>query len=216
MQLTTPAFEYPRSDLPKNFHYIGPVRLEPDTSFSLPDWWSELQSGKPVILINQGTVAVNPNDLIVPAIEGLKGEDLFIIVVSTCGDNLTKLPRNVKVEKYIPFDLLLPYVSIMVTNGGYGGTQMAFAHGIPVVIAGQTDDKMEVAARVAWSKAGINLKKHSPSPLSIKQAVKELLSNQAYRKNAERIQIDFARYNAPVKAAEMLESLAEVGEGTVY
>ena len=207
MQLTTPAFEYPRTDLPRHFHYIGPVLQEPDASFSPPDWWPELQTGKPVILITQGTVATNPNNLIVPALKGLEGEDLLIVVAP--GADLGMLPQNVKVEKFIPFDLILPYVSIMVTNGGYGGTQTAFAHGIPVVVAGQTDDKMEVAARVAWSKAGINLKKQNPSPLSIKLAVKELLFNPVYRKNAQRIQTDFARYNAPEKAAELLETLAE-------
>jgi UDP:flavonoid glycosyltransferase YjiC (YdhE family) len=36
----------------------------------------------------------------------------------------------------------------MVTNGGYGGVQMALAHAVPLVVAGAKEDKPEVAGRV--------------------------------------------------------------------
>ena len=52
----------------------------------------------------------------------------------------------------------------MVTNGGYGGVQIALSYGVPLVVAGTTEDKPEVAARVAWSGAGINLKTATPAP----------------------------------------------------
>ena len=68
---------------------------------------------------------------------------------------------------------------------------------------------MEVAARVEWSGAGINLRKKRPSPSSIKKAVKEVFSNPTYRVNAKRIQKDFEKYDAPQRSAELLEQLAE-------
>ena len=85
---------------------------------------------------------------------------------------------------------------------------MALAHGVPLVVAGNTEDKMEVAARVKWSGAGINLRKKRPSPAEVRDAVKEVLATPSYRENARRIQADFARYDAPRLAAEMLEVLA--------
>ena len=81
------------------------------------------------------------------------------------------------------------------------------ANGIPLVVAGETEDKMEVAARVEWSGAGINLRKKRPSPGQVRDAVKEVLSNPVYRNNARRIQVDFAKYDAPTRAAELLEAL---------
>jgi hypothetical protein len=42
----------------------------------------------------------------------------------------------------------------MVTNGGYGGVQQALANGVPLVVAGDSEDKPEVAARVRWSGTG--------------------------------------------------------------
>jgi UDP:flavonoid glycosyltransferase YjiC (YdhE family) len=45
----------------------------------------------------------------------------------------------------------------MITNGGYGGVQHALRHGVPVIVAGETADKAEVAARVQYTGAGIDL-----------------------------------------------------------
>ena len=95
----------------------------------------------------------------------------------------------------------------MVTNGGYGGTQLALAHGIPLVVAGNTDDKMEVAARVSWSGAGINLRKKRPSAAAVRAAVRKVLVDPAYRASAQHIAQDFARYDAPLRAADLLEEL---------
>ena len=161
----------------------------------------------PVILVNQGTVAVDPEDLIVPAVGGLKDEQVLNIVVPVQAGELGSLPGNVRAAPFIPFGNLLPHVDVVVTNGGYGGTQMALAHGIPLVVAGNTEDKMEVAARVEWAGAGINLRRKRPSPAEVRDAVKRVLVNPVYRENARRIQDDFARHDAPTRAAELLEAL---------
>ena len=36
MHISTPAFEYPRSDQPENVHFIGPILPEPDDTFQPP------------------------------------------------------------------------------------------------------------------------------------------------------------------------------------
>ena len=208
MHISTPAFEYPRSDQPETFHFIGPVLPEPDHAFQPPPWWSNLKDPEPVILVNQGTLAKNLDDLTVPTIEGLKDQKILVVAVPVKEGQLPELPTNVHAEPFIPFDHLLPHVDVMVTNGGYGGTQFALAHGIPLVVAGETEDKMEVAARVEWSGAGINLRKQRPSPGELRDAVKEVLVNPVYRENARLIQSDFVKYDAPTQAAELLEALA--------
>lgn len=67
---------------------------------------------------------------------------------------------------------------------------------------------MEVAARVAWSGAGVNLRQHRPSSDRIKKAVREVLSNPKYRQNAQRMQADMARYDARRQIAEILAQLS--------
>jgi UDP:flavonoid glycosyltransferase YjiC (YdhE family) len=138
-----------------------------------------------------------------------------MLVVVTTGNQpldslkLEPLPANARVEQFIPYYHLLPHVDVMVTNGGYGGVQSALSHGVPLVAAGKTEDKMEVTARIAWSGVGINLKTQRPTVERIRAAVKEVLNDAKYRQKAQQVKADFARHNAPNEAADLLEQLAD-------
>ena len=204
LHTSTPAFEYPRDVFPPNLRFIGPVLTPPVENYVKPEWWPEIEKDLPVVLINQGTVAKNYNDLIFPAIEGLKDEKMVIVAVPVAKGELRNLPGNVHVEPYIPFGNLFPYVDLFITNGGFGGTQNALAHGIPVIIAGATEDKMEVAARVEYAGAGINLRKQKPSPGDIRKAVRKILSDTSYKQKARELQKDFAKYDAPELAVRWI------------
>jgi len=96
----------------------------------------------------------------------------------------------------------------MVTNGGYNGVQAALAHGVPLVAAGQTEEKPEICARIEWAGVGINLKTKTPTPTQLKNAVQKILESPHYRQKTQLIQADIARYDAPTLAANLLEQLA--------
>jgi MGT family glycosyltransferase len=209
LHTSTPAFEYFRERFPTNFRFIGPVLLSPDSQYIKPEWWHELEKDIPVVLINQGTIAKNYEDLILPSIEALKDGKMVVLAVPVKKGDIHGLPENVHAEQFIPFGNLLPHVDLMITNGGFGSTQNALAHGIPVIVAGATEDKMEVAARVENSGAGINLRKQNPTSKDIKNAVKKIFSDPSYKKNAEKIQADFAKYDATKLAVEYIEELIE-------
>jgi UDP:flavonoid glycosyltransferase YjiC (YdhE family) len=165
--------------------------------------------------ITQGTVANASPELIAPALEGLTGEDV-LVVVSTGGRpveevGLGRLPANARVGTFISYPELLPRTAAMVTNGGYGGVQMALSYGVPLIVAGTTEDKPEVAARVAWSGAGINLKTAAPTPARVRNAVRALLDDQRYRERAQALQAEYARYDAVTLGANLIERLAATG-----
>ncbi|MCB2219351.1 MAG: hypothetical protein KQI35_03075 [Bacteroidetes bacterium] len=209
IQPTVPSFEYyPRPKLPKNVRFIGPILVKPDPNFVPPPWWDKVVAGdKKVILINQGTIAKSIDNLILPAINALENEDVFVVAVPVKENQIHNLPTNTFVSEFIPFGNLLPYVDLVITNGGYGGVKNALAHGIPLIIAGQTEDKMEVSARVEYSKTGINLKTSNPTPEKILEAVREVFSNPMYRENAEKYQSEAKNYDAPKMAVKLLEGL---------
>ncbi|WP_299167932.1 glycosyltransferase [uncultured Arthrobacter sp.] len=194
IQFGVSEFEYPRSDLPDTVHFVGPVSQgggRDTTDVPLPEWWADLDSGRPVVHVTQGTIANRDyNDLILPTIDGLANDDV-LVVVSTGGrpeDTLTgPLPANVRVSSYLPYDELLPKTSVLVTNGGYGGVQFALRHGVPLVVAGQSEEKVEVTARVAWSGTGINLRTNRAKPDDVAKAVRKVLTDPSYRQHAQRI-----------------------------
>ncbi|WP_323960524.1 glycosyltransferase [Arthrobacter sp. JZ12] len=194
VQFSVSEFEYPRSDLPDNVHFVGPVSQgggRNAVDVDLPDWWGDLDSGRPVVHVTQGTVANRDyDDLIRPTIDGLANDDV-LVVVTTGGRPTDTLPGpfppNVRVSSYLPYDQLLPKTSVFVTNGGYGGVQFALRHGIPLVVAGQTEEKVEVSARVAWSGVGINLRTNRAKPDDVAKAVRKILTDPSYRRHAQRI-----------------------------
>ena len=79
---STRAFEYPRSDLPPQVHFIGPLLSAPTLDFAPPLWWEDSRSGHPVVHVTQGTVATNANDLLVPTLQALTDEDLLVVATT--------------------------------------------------------------------------------------------------------------------------------------
>ncbi|WP_422746193.1 nucleotide disphospho-sugar-binding domain-containing protein [Mycobacterium sp. WMMD1722] len=214
---TAPEFDYPRGDLPANVRYVGPVHPAPTLGFRPPSWWHLLDGRRPVVHVTQGTVDnADLSRLLVPTIEALAGAE--VTVVATTGGRPPsrlgeQLPANTVVAEYLPHDLLLPQVDVMVTNGGYGAVQRALAAGVPMVVAGDTEDKPEVAARVAWSGAGVNLRTGTPSPRAVRTAVRSVLDTPGYRENARRMQAALARRDGVAEIAALVdEVIAERSE----
>jgi MGT family glycosyltransferase len=214
IQGTIPELEYPRRDLPENVRFVGAFEPEAAGAAGLPAWWDELENDRPVVLVTQGTVKVDPSLLLEPAISALAGTD--VLVIGTTGGVEPSTIRghdtdNVRLEPFIPFADLLPHVDAVVTNGGYGGTQQALMHGIPVALAGITEGKLEVAARVAWTGAGINLRTDRPTSAQISEAVQSLLTDGSYRTRSQVLAARYAEHDASGEAAHLVEALPGVG-----
>jgi UDP:flavonoid glycosyltransferase YjiC (YdhE family) len=103
--------------------------------------------------------------------------------------------------------VLLPKVDVMVTNGGYGAVQRSVATGVPLVVAGSTEDKPEVAARVAWSGAGMNLKTGTPTPTMIRSAVREILDDGRYLRRARELEAAFAQRDGIAEIAALVDDV---------
>ncbi|HWO17729.1 MAG TPA: nucleotide disphospho-sugar-binding domain-containing protein [Kofleriaceae bacterium] len=211
LQPTVPAFEYPRSDLPAQVQFIGPLVPSGAPAAARPPWWSDLAAararGTPIVLVTQGTLATDPRELIAPALRALADEP--VLVVATSGAAIEEPPANARIAPFIPYQALMPLLSAVVTNGGYGGVQMALAAGVPLVVAGGSEEKPEIAARVQWSGAGIDLRTGRPKPARIRAAVRRALGEPGFRDRARAIAEDMAVCDAPARGAVLIEQLIE-------
>ena len=209
IQLSPRGFDYPRSDLPAHIHFVGaPVPAAP-AEFAPPAWWPRVSEGKPVVLVTQGTIATELGNLLAPTLKALGGKDMFV-VATTGGVDPTVLgdpPPNGVVEQFVPYSALLPHVDAVVSNGGFGTVQLAIAHGIPLVVAGTTEDKREVTAHVAWSGVGVNLRTDRPAPKAIAAAVQRVLHEPTFRERARALQAETEGTDAAQVAADLLEQL---------
>lgn len=193
LQLSVEELSYQRSDLPEHINFIGALP-SPTSHAELPDWWQDVLDARQVVVVTQGTVANSDfSHLIQPTLEALA--DLPVLVVAATGSTALPdvIPANARVAKFIPFVDLLPHTSILVSNGGYAGTQQALSFGVPMVLAGETEDKIEGNARTAYTGAAINLKTQRPTVAAIRTAVQEILASSSYRQHAQRLQEQYAR-----------------------
>ena len=216
-QLTVPSFEYPRSDLPPTVRFVGPLRPPPGPAVRLPDWWADLE-GRTVVHVTQGTVAnARFEDLLLPTIRGLAEEDLVVVAATgrrdpgIVRDALGSVPGNLRLAEFLPYEQLLPLTDVMVTNGGYGGVHAALRHGVPLVVAGRSEEKVEVSARVRWSGVGVDLRTQRPTPDKVAAGVWRVLSEPSYRSAAERIGAEIRATNGNAELVRLLRELAVRG-----
>lgn len=208
---TVPEFDYPRRDLPTNVRYVGAVHPMPTQKFRRPVWWPKLDGDRPVVHVTQGTVDNEDlSRLLRPTIEALAAQNVMV-VASTGGQPVSNLdfalPPNAYAAEHIPHDLLLPKVDVMVTNGGYGAVQRALSTGVPLVVAGSTEDKPEVAARVAWAGAGIDLKTGTPTAKAIRNAVREVLGDGRYLRRARELEAAYAQRCGIAEIAALIDEV---------
>ncbi|WP_306437199.1 nucleotide disphospho-sugar-binding domain-containing protein [Methylobacterium gnaphalii] len=197
LQPSVPGFEYDFGKLPKGLRFVG-LLPSGQPKMPLPDWWDELDPGKPIVLVTQGTLAnSNFGELVEPVLKALAERDDITIVATAGGRPIEEirlpLPSNARVSSFLPFEAVLPKIALLVTNGGYGSVSQALAVGIPIVAAGLTEDKAEVAARIGWSGVGINLATNTPTVPAIREAVDAVLSKPQYRQKAGAMANAFSR-----------------------
>jgi MGT family glycosyltransferase len=197
LQTGPASLEYPRRDLAPNTAFVG-VLPQATGSAPLPDWWGDLDDAPAVVHVTQGTIDNHDfSRLVRPALDALAERDVLVVITAGGRDpgTLGPLPPNARAARYLPYDELLPRTDVVVTNGGFGGVQAALAAGVPLVVAGGTEDKPEVAARVAWTGAGIDLRTGTPDAVAVGRAVQRVLADPGYRSAARRIAADAATHD---------------------
>jgi MGT family glycosyltransferase len=216
LQFTVPSFEYARSDVPAELHFVGPLSATGSRA-PRPPWWGDLEGGRPIIHVTQGTVAnLDYGQAIAPTLQALADDDV-LVVVSTGGrplDTLPPLPANARAATYLPYDELLSRTSVYVTNGGYGGVQYALRYGVPIVVTGGKEDKPEVGARVAWTGVGRRIRSEQPSPRALRRDILAVLHEPKYRQASERIATEMASAPGFPGLAKVVDRLV-AGSGDV-
>lgn len=212
LQLSPPGFDYPRSDRPPVVHEIGMPEPPVPRGWTPPAWWGQL-AGRRVVVVTQGTVSTDPAQLLRPAIDGLAGLDVLVVVLTGGADpaGLGPLPANTRAAAFVPYGPLLRRAAMMVTNGGFGGVQLAVAAGLPLVVAGRTEDKAEVAARVAWSGVGLDLRTQRPTAGMVAAAARQVLASPVLARRSAELAAAAPSATAPDRAVALLESLVTTG-----
>jgi MGT family glycosyltransferase len=208
----TPGFDYSRKDLPPSVHYVGALLWSTKRNDEPARWLADLRRDEPVVHVTEGTMQSEPV-LLKAAVAGLGG--LRMQVIMTTGGNrdpkqlgFDGVASNIRVESWVSHEELLPVTDVVVTVGGAGTVLASLSAGAPVVVVPSESDQLDSARRAADSGAGIYLPRKKCSPRRLRAAVEEILGNPSYKKNAQRMSLELARYRGGERAAELLEEMA--------
>jgi UDP:flavonoid glycosyltransferase YjiC (YdhE family) len=176
-----------------------------------PDWWSADE--RPLVYASYGSVAPTLPSFpslfraTVEALGALPARVLFTVGTEVELDSLGPVPGNVRVERWIPQEAVMPHVAAMIGHGGSGTTRAALAAGVPSVIVPGFADQFRNAERVARLGAGIAL---GPDDVArVGDAVRRLLAEPSYAAAARRVAAEIAALphvdDAPAALREWLE-----------
>lgn len=178
---------------------------------ALPDWWSG--DGRPLVYVTYGSVAPTLPSFpplfraSVEALGALPARVLFTVGTEVELDSLGPVPDNVRVERWVPQEAVMPHAAAMVGHGGSGTTRAALAGGVPSVVVPGFADQFRNAERVAQLGAGIALLAEDVARLG--EAVGRLLAEPSYAAAARRVAAEIAELpavaDAPAALCEWLE-----------
>jgi MGT family glycosyltransferase len=189
---------------------IRPVAFDQYGIEQLPSWIDDLPP-KPTVYLTLGTVFNGRLDVFAAFLQGLAEAPLNLIVtVGHTGDpaNLDPVPSNVRVERYIPQTLVLPRCAAVICHGGSGTMLAALGHGLPLVLVPFAAGQPENAARCAAAGVARVLSPSALSPETAREAVLDVLTNPAYRRNAEHVRDEIATLPDIDAAMGLLEHVA--------
>jgi UDP:flavonoid glycosyltransferase YjiC (YdhE family) len=175
-----------------------------------PDWPLPMP-GAPLAYATLGTAWNRRTDILGAFVEALRDEALNLVVtVGSDGDPaaLGPQPANVRIERYVPQSLLFRHCDLVVCHAGSGTVLGALAHGLPMVLTPLGADQPENAARCAAAGVARVIQPADLSSSSIREVVRAVLAEPAYKQAAERVQAEMAALPPLEHAVGLLERLA--------
>lgn len=142
-----------------------------------------------------------------------KGDELFIkkliaavkdtkewILIISMGGRIAKnigegLPANVFPFSYVPQLKILSEAALSINHGGIHTIHECIHFKVPMLVySGKRSDQNGCAARVAYHELGLMADKDKDSSLDIKRKIKEVLTNNTFRQNIEKMNAEFSKY----------------------
>ena len=157
------------------------------------------------IYISLGTVNNKNINFYRNCIEAFKDSDIDVIM--SVGNNteisqLGNIPKNFKVENKVNQLEVLQQVNGFISHCGMNSVNESLYYGVPLILFPQQSEQTMVCGRVAELGAGFVLKNDKPK--NIKEAVFEVINNNKYEENAQKLSKSFKNSGGATKAVDAI------------
>lgn len=199
---TSPEFQPCSETFSDKYTFIGPS-IRPITD-------EIVKTHKKLIYISMGTVINNNASFYHNCIKAFADTDFQVIMSVGNLTDMTKfknLPENIFVYQNVDQIAVLSKADVFISHCGMNSVNESLYYGVPLVMFPQTPEQGGVANRVSQLKAGIMLKKNTVK--NIQNAVKNLIDDGEYRKNAISISDGFKKCSGVKGAVEKILNICK-------
>ena len=146
--------------------------------------------------------------------EACAGLDLQLVISLGGGQDpalLGDLPGDPVVVGYAPQLELIRRSALTISHGGLNTALESLARGVPMVVLPVAYDQPGVGARVEWSGVGRSIPVGRLTVDRLRDAVRIVLGNPAYRERAGRLQSSIEAADGLNRAADLIEEAFGTG-----
>jgi MGT family glycosyltransferase len=207
------AFDFPRQELPRSFHYTGPfidVAGRPEVPFP----WDQLD-GRPLVYASLGTLQNQLPEIFHMIAEACAGLNVQLVLALGGGlqpEQLTALRGDPLVFSYVPQPQLLERAAVMITHAGMNSTLECLAGGVPMVAIPITHDQPTIARRIEWTKTGRMIPLQELTVERLQDAVHDVLTNPVYRDRTTQLRQAIRDADGLNRAADIVEMVMRTGQ----
>lgn len=206
-------FDFPRKNLPKGFHYTGPLQEpsgEEPVSFPSFVFPFEKLTHQPLIYASLGTLQNRDWNIFYCIAEACAGLDAQLVI--SLGDPNNResgqnLPGSPLVVPYAPHWQLIKRADLIITHSGLNTVLGALSCGVPMVAIPITNEQPGIAARLAAIGVGEVIPASLLSSSKLREAIQKVLKEDSYKKNASRLQASIRKAGGVKRAADIIEKV---------
>ena len=195
--------------IPITLHF---VRYEnPDrTGEELPAYLRHPRD-RPMILAALGTLFNGVPGLFEVIFEALGHLPVDVVAAIGRDQDLKRfgtIPRNVRIEPWVPQIKVLGRAALFVTHGGFNSAKEALSQGVPLVVIPIGADQPYTAERVEALGLGRSVGAEERQAEIIRARAREVLEDPTYRADAEQFASEMASLPPLSEAVRLVERLA--------
>jgi MGT family glycosyltransferase len=197
------GLDFPREQLPANFHYVGPIR-GPDEplDFDLP------ADGRPLIFCSLGTLQGSRAGIFRAVAEAAAELDVSLLIAHgglLPQREIARLPGRPIVRAYVPQRAVLARASLAITHAGFNTVMDALSFGVPMVALPIAFEQPATGARLEWAGVARVLNRRR-TPGRIRAAIEDVLDEPGFRASGKALQAEIAASGGVRRAADILEA----------
>jgi MGT family glycosyltransferase len=202
-------FDFPRRELPVQFHYVGPLRKPSAARVDFP--W-ELLDGRPVVYASLGTLQNRRLDVFRCFAEACARLNVQLVIThgrAFAETEIAPLPGSPIVVPYAPQLELLARARLTLTHAGLNTILDSLSCGVPAIAIPITYEQPAIAERLRRTGAGEVLPFSELNVDRLRALIAKVLSRGEYYEKAQMMSESIRTSSGVNAAANIILNVAE-------